>query len=668
MNNRIVKIFVLLIFILVTFMLSLNYYRYNEIKINKVLDVDSYNIYDFKDNSENLKKTDELISFTDPNGVGTVTSSYSVTYDRINEFVNNVTYKGNGSIEYTFEFFLRDDSRQVIQSTDFIEIENNVKTYDLNQYVKKIVIKANYDIYGVKDKTTEYSDLLTIKNLNINSANSAKRFEKSILFNSVLTTLIITFLILIIYFLQYVKSEKFDTVKIPKLFLIFAIAYGFVFSILMPLYQVPDEMTHINMIYKEMGYKDIDFNKKIHNYADASSVVRNLNKRISSKEYFDLGKRINIKPELHVPSFKLIRHLPQAIGLTISMVLNLPIFITITLCELLIIVTYSLVCYKALELMPIKKHLLALLMLLPISIQQYTSFSYDAMLNCLCFLLIAYILNIKFKKKEFNLKDLLIVLLISLLIAIVKIPYVLLALLVLLIPLKKYNIDLKILKIDKKFVDKNKWRIIISLIVIVPLFGLLAYKILSKILIGRVLLSSIRYPRTTYYLLKETTKRHFSGYVNELFGGLGWFDIVFSKWFVIMTIIILLVTSFYKESKVRGVKSNFKIFDIVLMMGLFVAMYCLISISLLGWTLDAYGLDYSNFALHDFRHYMSIIPVIGGIQGRYFLPILPLILIPITSEKISNILHKHKFNIIYLVYFIIAAIYCSYVLIIRFWI
>lgn len=42
-------------------------------------------------------------------------------------------------------------------------------------------------------------------------------------------------------------SERYD--KLPVIFLSLSLLIGIIFSILFPLYQVPDELTHINMMY-----------------------------------------------------------------------------------------------------------------------------------------------------------------------------------------------------------------------------------------------------------------------------------------------------------------------------------------------------------------------------------------------------------------------------------
>lgn len=668
MKSKMKKILVLIVATFVTFLIFLNYYSYNEFRLNKIIDVDDYFIEKFSNKSENLSKTSEKIKYTEPNGVGTVVCKYTVKYDNINKQIKNITYTGNNKINYRFIIYTKDNNKEKIDSDEFIKIKNGRKTVNLNKNVQKIIVNTSYDIFGSDAVQKEYGKFLVIKQLNINSVKYEQLLKKTVLLKSILTTFIIISLLIIIYFLKDIKIPKIDDLNIPKFFLVFALIYGFTFSILMPLYQVPDEETHINMTYKEMGYKDIKFNQKVNNYADASSVIRNINKRIDRDKYFDFSKKINIKLEAHIPKISIIRHLPQAIGLIISMIFNLPVFIAITLCELLTVITYSLICYKALKILPIKKHLFALIMLLPISIQQFSSFSYDAMLNCLCFLLIAYILRIKFADKEFNTKNLLMIVFISLMIAIVKLPYALLSTLTLLIPLEKYNLDFKLFKINKKNIIKNKKQIIASLVIIIPLIGFIASKILMKIAIGKVLLATIRYPRTTILSLIRTTKSHFLGYINELFGSLGWFDIKFNKWFILLTIIMLMVTIFFRTIKENRLKYKFRKADIVLLILLSLIMYYIISISMWNWTFSAYGIDSSKLSLQDLGYHMSNISVIGGIQGRYFLPLLPLLLLPISSTKIYSILQKHKFNIIYISFFIVLAIYCSYILIDRFWI
>lgn len=95
-------------------------------------------------------------------------------------------------------------------------------------------------------------------------------------------------------------------------------------------------------------------------------------------------------------SLKCVKHLPATIGIMLGIILRLPTYWVMQLGEIFALIFYIGVCSKALLLMPVKKEIFEIIMLFPMSIQQAASINYDAVLLPLCFLLIAYILHIKF--------------------------------------------------------------------------------------------------------------------------------------------------------------------------------------------------------------------------------------------------------------------------------
>ena len=247
---------------------------------------------------------------------------------------------------------------------------------------------------------------------------------------------------------------------IYKNFAILSLFFGIIFSILIPLYQVPDEETHINEIYKFLG-ENIEFSEETNGFGDTERIIRNYNEKVNIKEYIDLDNKINIIDQVTKVDIHLIRYLPQTIGILTSELLELPIIFSVTLSEILAVIFYTFIGTLTLKLMPIKKEIMMMIMLLPICIQQTGSFSYDMMLNSMSFLFIAYIFNLKMVKHRVNNQDLIKMLLILTTIALIKIPYILLGLLIFIIPLNKISLINNI----KKYINtKQKIFITISIL------------------------------------------------------------------------------------------------------------------------------------------------------------------------------------------------------------
>lgn len=111
---------------------------------------------------------------------------------------------------------------------------------------------------------------------------------------------------------------------------------------------IPDEITHINMIYEErnLNYK---FNEINESYRGSEYLMGFEDARVEKKEYFDLTKKINVNKIFSIPKISVIRHLPQAIAMTIGEFFHLSIFFYLMFTELCALLFYVFVCNVALK-------------------------------------------------------------------------------------------------------------------------------------------------------------------------------------------------------------------------------------------------------------------------------------------------------------------------------
>ena len=86
------------------------------------------------------------------------------------------------------------------------------------------------------------------------------------------------------------------------------------------------------------------------------------------------------------------------------------------------------------------------------------------------------------------------------------------------------------------------------------------------------------------------------------------------------------------------------------------------------WTLYLENINYDNFGIAEFSSFIKSINAITGVQGRYFVPILPLILIPLGNKKIYE--KTLKFNPILFQSCYYAFLFCYMIslMLFRFWI
>ena len=354
----------------------------------------------------------------------------------------------------------------------------------------------------------------------------------------------------------------------------------------------------------------------------------------------------------------IIRYLPQSIGILISELFEIPIIFSVTLSEVLAVIFYTLVGLLSLKLMPTKKEVLMLIMLLPICIQQTGSFSYDMMLNSLSFLLISYIFNLKLVKQKVDNIYLIKLLLLILAIMLIKLPYILLGLLIFIIPLNKIEIvnDLK------KIINSKRKKIIILFLGILLL--LLGIFFVSNISYVKVLIAFIINPISSLKLLFRTFVQHFGFYVISIMGYFGWHDTPVSVFFGIFIILNMLIINLFSNEKYKEVKLNKKENIYIFILGI---ISCLITIiSLFEWTLNYNGMNTSNFLVSDFSYYIKNTYDILGVQGRYFIPLLPLIIIPI-NLKIEKEHKKGILKFTQILYYSILFIYMFVIIINRYW-
>ena len=443
------------------------------------------------------------------------------------------------------------------------------------------------------------------------------------------------------------------------IFLITSIILGIIFSILIPLYQVPDEPVHINMIYEELGY-NMDFVADTNECGDTLRIVRNPDEIVNIKEYFGCSVKTDFISEVKIPSYRVVKHLPQSIGIIIGEIFDLPMLITLSIAEVMAVIFYSFICYKALQIMPIKKYLFASIMLLPMCIQQMSSLSYDAVLLPICFYLISYILYLKFSKDKVNNKDILMLLMLLLIIAIIKIPYVLLGLLVFILPIKKIDITLFKKSINYEYLKKNKKVLItIFIILLVVISGLMIF-MLSKVDYGRVLIACILKPFTSIKILFNTIIKYWLILMKGISGEFGWLDTHVSKYYTFIVLIFIILISLFDKSKEKLSKK-----DNIILVITFILISILIFTSMIGWTFMLNNIDASNLTILELSNLIkSNITIIEGVQGRYFLEILPLIFIPLCIKKDT----KFDVSIIFYIYLIFVVIHMFIKILFRYWI
>ena len=270
----------------------------------------------------------------------------------------------------------------------------------------------------------------------------------------VLSQLAVEFILIFLY--AFLKKRG---VKLEKIFLALIVPLGLLHIFITPLNFVPDEEGHIIRAY------EISKGNVTPKTQDFLGAVGDLPIEVWQSFYYwqdddaqyDRTFGDILKPESgetehrqygNTAGYSPIAYAPQILGLIVGRFLHLPIVLQFYLARIFALLTFAIICYFALKIMPKYKEFLLFIMLLPMSIQQAASFSVDSLLNASIFIFIALTMReIYGKTDKLTRKRLIPIIIFGALAAFIKkFAYLPLTLLFLLIPTEKFkNKKVKIL-------------------------------------------------------------------------------------------------------------------------------------------------------------------------------------------------------------------------------
>lgn len=452
--------------------------------------------------------------------------------------------------------------------------------------------------------------------LNINNLNH----RVAVAFGIVLLVMIIIS-IAIIYFCMRKKG------RIELQYGIILLFFSIIFLCVFLPFTVPDEAAHFWSSYRisdyflfkmnqvnETGFVarqcDIDF------YNNISSNQLNFEYFLKVSKNFSLFSENNnmVMFDSTYVDGSPFAYLLSGFGIALARILNLGAIPTFYLGRIMNIVLYIVITLLALKITPIGKMSIFAISCLPMSLQLIASYSYDGFTIAICILYVSWILYACYKKEPLNKRDLIAGAIIGMIMAPSKVVYSPLLLLFLLIP-------------NKQFKTKNKKRVYcikFGLIVLGLLFlGLtMAKNVGNHLSITTNWDGGTKYtlawildnPCNTIKIFMNTLMKSGDDYLSTLVGnGLGWLQICLPL-YVYGIYFFILVYSFLKRDMQIGPAFSFfnkSFFCVILCISVTLVMLSMF----LGWT--SIGSD-----------------VILGVQGRYFIPLLPLLLPIVRSEGI----------------------------------
>jgi len=430
-------------------------------------------------------------------------------------------------------------------------------------------------------------------------------------------------LLLIFLFIYYRK------IKIHNLFAVMALLIGILYSVIITPMAAPDEVAHYYSTYhvsnKIMGVKASKEGVVVGRTDDM--ILEGLTDETSAQTYTTAfeGMLLPIKnSELTEVEQETVGvydyfYLPGAVGFVLARLFQLGTLPLMYLGRLFNLLAYIGMAYFAIKKIPFGKHLLTVIAISPMLLHQVSSLSYDALIFGLAYLYIAQSMEMIYSENEITWKHWLTLLITGVFLAPCKSgAYLPICFLILLIPIKKAG---------------GRKKYILSMagtLGIMTVSAAANYFVKSSNIAGVSVQHTVDWPGEPVptYTLSYLWERPFSfvrlmlrtichdtgEYITSMLGGsMGSSNIVVPVFWILCFLGILLLSVVLVKGETIKVSFRDKLWMFVICSGVFL----LIEVAMLiGWTPT---------------YYSSVI----GVQGRYFLPILPLLMLLIRTDAIE---------------------------------
>lgn len=328
-------------------------------------------------------------------------------------------------------------------------------------------------------------------------------------------------------------------------------------------------------------------------------------------------------------------YFPQIVGVLFAELLSLNYEQLLLTGRLFALLWYCLVVFWSVKLMPYGKTFLVVVAILPMTMQQVVSYNYDSVLIGICFFSIAYLINLISTDRLVKWWDWILLGGMAIAIASIKLVYLPIFCLALSIPREKFGGS-------KKKIMGGAWIALISIVtlLVTRMATISSYTVdTGTTTAGTVEKMSISYCLdhlwVTIQMVYRTFEREFTHYLSEMIASpLGWLEVEIPNIIVLGFILVLLLSMVKNQETGRRIKYGVQVNVIFISM----AVIALIMIATLSWTSTTSG-------------------VIIGIQGRYFLPILPLAIFIFENDILVLRENINHYLILFAVYLECMTIY-----------
>lgn len=440
-------------------------------------------------------------------------------------------------------------------------------------------------------------------------------------------------------------GRKMSTSGITKKFVYISLMFGILFMVLTPPFQVPDEDSHFKKAYvlsKGNFFPEVQDEKL--GYMLPSDMVAYINmqnakcgkldEKFSYKDVYLLERSSAERGEQIFDGFSTaktnpIGHIIQATGITFGNVMakvmdvqNPSVLYYLYFARFFNLLFYVTIIAVSISITPILKRMMAMIGIMPMSLFLAASTSYDSILISLAFLACAIIFQISFGKElnTLNISYMVILILIAYVFIVIKIVYIPIFLLLLFLP----KFELK----NKKCYAKK----LLGMGVVVVLLYIITKMIIPRTDVGKITDEAILAAQQIQFILHNPIKymNIFIHTISELrmffiSTTIGTFGLIDTNLFCVVLIAYVCVMMIVGIAEISLDNIKIKIIDrlatftsvAATIFGCFLAMY-------IYWTsiLEGYGVGAGE---------------IQGVQGRYFIPVMPLVFLIFANTKLQRI-------------------------------
>lgn len=409
-----------------------------------------------------------------------------------------------------------------------------------------------------------------------------------------------------------------------RLFTCLGVLFGLLFIVVTPPFQSPDEYAHFFRAYAlsegnlaptlhdTLPRSVVDFARNVSPDPLPGNFPNKQSKRAlfaQFKQPFNEDGRVPYT-DINPISYSPISYLPQALGITIGRFLKLPPILIFYLGRLTNLTVWVILVAITLQLVPLFQWFFLILALMPMSIFQAASNSPDVLVNSLSFLLIALILSLIVARQEkIPLKIFGLIGLVVLLLSAIKPVYTLIACLILVVPVKRFG----------------SLRRFVPLICSLAVLAIGPFMIWNQIDPGGAGFSA--HPASieqVHFITHDPLAfiRFFSHSLvqsiipmQKMFVGvLGWLDTPLPVYVYPLYLCALVLAAILCDNPATKISISTRVYSFLIFLGIVVAIY-----------------------LYNFVFWTPVgAKQIEGVQGRYLIPIAPLLFFPLCAGRIRK--------------------------------